>query len=126
MANHLCWTSRPHDLNVSLILTLSIEDIIYHVIRCSFIHSDEKDLKIIWSNSISFGLDQKGNLILNSKFFIWGLISAVVFSPTNKTESIPNEYWLQIGTFKMFISELWGRIDLAKRFVVFHTGVDIS
>ena len=103
---------------------VGIEDIIYHVIRCSLIHSDEKDSKIRWNDAIALGLDQDGNLVLNNGL-IWGLVSAVVFSPTNKDESVPDQYWLQVGMFRMFISELWGRIDLAKRFVKFHTGVDV-
>lgn len=103
---------------------VGIEDIIYHVIRCSLIHSDENASMITWNNAIALGLDQDGNLVLNNGL-IWGLVSAVVFSPVNTEESVPDQYWLQVGSFRMFISELWGRIDLAKRFVKFHTGVDV-
>lgn len=103
---------------------IGVEDAIYHVIRCSLIHSDDKSAKITWNNAISFGIDPSGNLILN-KQLIWGLIGAVVFSPVNKGEKIPDQYWLQIGDFKMFISELWGRIDIAKRVVKLYTGVSI-
>lgn len=103
--------------------TVGIEDIIYHVVRCSLIHSDEKASKIVWNRAIALGHDQQGNLVLNQGL-VWGLVSAVVFAPVNKGESIADSYWLQVGQFTMFISELWGRIDLAKRFVKFHTGVD--
>ena len=103
---------------------VGIEDIIYHVIRCSLIHSDEKNSKIRWNDAIALGLDQDGNLVLNNGL-IWGLVSAVVFSPSNKDESVPEQYWLQVGMFRMFISELWGRIDLAKKFVKFHISVDV-
>jgi hypothetical protein len=103
--------------------TVGVEDIIYHVIRCALIHSDEKTAKIVWNKAVALGLDQHGNLVLNQGL-VWGLVSAVVFAPVNKSESIPAEYWLQVGQFNMFISELWGRLDLAKRIVKFHTGVD--
>jgi len=93
---------------------VGIEDIIYHVIRCSLIHSDEGAAKISWNEAVALGLDPEGNLVLNNGL-IWGLLSAVVFSPVNKGESIPDDYWLQVGMFRMFISELWGRVDLAKR-----------
>lgn len=104
--------------------TVGIEDIIYHVIRCSLIHADERSSKVVWNKAIALGLDQKGNLVLNQGL-VWGLLSAVVFAPVNKSESIPEPYWLQVGQFTMFISELWGRVDLAKRIVKFHTGVDV-
>lgn len=103
---------------------IGIEDVIYHVVRCSLVHSDEKSVKVVWNNVIHFGIDSSGNLILNPQL-IWGLIGAVVFSPVNKEESIPDRYWLIAGTFKMFISELWGRIDIAKRAVKYMTEITI-
>ncbi len=105
--------------------TVGIEDILYHVIRCSLVHSDEKASRVMWNKAIALGLDQKGNLVLNQGL-VWGLLSAIVFAPVNKAESIADSYWLQVGQFTMFISELWGRVDLAKRIVKFHTGVDVA
>jgi hypothetical protein len=53
------------------------------------------------------------------------LIAAIVFCPINNNESIPNQYWLQVADFKMFISELWGKMDIAKRVVKLYTGIAI-
>ncbi len=103
---------------------IGIEDVIYHVIRCSLVHSDDKSAKVTWNNAISLGMDGSGNLVLNPQL-IWGLVAAVVFSPTNKGESIPEQYWLHVADFKMFISELWGRIDIAKRVVKHYTGLSV-
>ncbi len=44
-----------------------------------------------------------------------GLIALLIVHPSNKDEEIPDKYWINILDFKMFVSELWGRIDLAKR-----------
>lgn len=44
-----------------------------------------------------------------------GLLSLLVVHPVNAKEEIPDKYWVTISDFKMFISELWGRIDIAKR-----------
>jgi hypothetical protein len=104
--------------------TVGIEDIIYHVIRCSLIHSDENAAKIVWNKDIALGQDQHGNLVLNENL-VWGLVSAVVFAPVKKGETIPETYWLRIREFRNFIPELWGRIDLAKRIVKFYTGIDV-
>lgn len=104
---------------------IGLEDVIYHVIRCSLIHSDDTSAKVNWNNAISLDIDpSSGNLILNPQL-IWGLVGAVVFCPANKAEVIPNQYWLTIADFKMFASELWGRIDIAKRIVKLYTGITI-
>ena len=104
--------------------SVGVEDIIYHVIRCSLVHSDEKAAKIVWNKPIALGLDPSGNLVL-SENLVWGLLGAVVFSPVNKNETIPDTYWLSVADFKMFISELWGRIDIAKRVVKLYTGISV-
>lgn len=43
------------------------------------------------------------------------LLGAAVFHPVNKNESVPENYWLNFGSFRTFVSELWGRQDLARR-----------
>ncbi|GAC1634529.1 MAG: hypothetical protein NVS9B10_30630 [Nevskia sp.] len=105
--------------------TVGIEDIIYHIIRCSLVHNDEKQAaKVVWNKHIALGSDSKGNLVLNESL-VWGLLAAVVFSPVNKSEQIPETYWLSVADFKMFITELWGRVDIAKRIATIYTGVAI-
>ncbi len=37
-----------------------------------------------------------------------------------KDEIISDNYWFNISSFKMFVSEFWGRIGLAERIVKFH------
>lgn len=49
-----------------------------------------------------------------------GLLGVVIVQPVNKNETIPEQYWMNIADFKMFISELWGRIDLAQRIMKFY------
>jgi hypothetical protein len=44
-----------------------------------------------------------------------GILGLIIVHPVNKKEQIPDKYWINISDFKMFISELWGRIDLAER-----------
>jgi hypothetical protein len=115
--------SHP-DLKPDAAGTVGAEDIIYHVIRCSLVHSDEAAMKVAWNKAIALGLDPTGKLIL-SENLIWGLLAAVVLSPVNKGETVPDTYWISVADFKMFVSEWWGRIDLAKRIVKMYTGVNI-
>ena len=104
--------------------TVGLDDVICHVIRCSLLRIDDKSARITWTHARPLCLDPSEHLILNPSL-IWALIGAVIFSPVNRHEVIPDNYWLNIADFKMFISELWGRIDLAKRVVTFYTGASI-
>ncbi len=51
---------------------------------------------------------------------VGGLLGISVVHPINKDESIADKYWINIADFKMFVSELWGRIDLAVRIRKFY------
>jgi hypothetical protein len=51
---------------------------------------------------------------------VCGLLGSVIFHPSNKGEAIGEEYWINISDFKMFVSELFGRQDLALRIMKFY------
>jgi hypothetical protein len=59
--------------------------------------------------------DKKDGKLLVPSTLVSGLLGLIVLHPVNKNETIPDKYWINISDFKMFISELWGRIDLAER-----------
>ncbi len=46
---------------------------------------------------------------------IGALVGIVIFQPVNRGEVVPDKYWINVSDFKMFISEFWGRMDLAER-----------
>jgi len=67
--------------------------------------------------------------VKNNKFFLpntllGGLLGIVIVQPINKDETVPDKYWMNIADFKMFTSELWGRIDLAERIMKFQLETD--
>ena len=49
-----------------------------------------------------------------------GILGSVIFDRSNGDEAIGVNYWISISDFKMFISELWGRADLAARIMKFY------
>ncbi len=53
--------------------------------------------------------------ILIPQQLIFGILGTAVFNPLNKDEEIPENYWLDFRGYKMFVSELWGRMDLVER-----------
>ncbi len=103
----------------------SLEEIIYHVIRCGLAHGKGVDPKIKWNKIISLGIDENGNLILSDNL-IWGLLGSVIFSEVNSKEKIDEFYWIRIADFKMFIVDAWGRMDIAKKVVKYYTGIEIK
>jgi hypothetical protein len=62
----------------------------------------------------------RANQIFVPVSLISGLVGIVIFQPANKGETVPDKYWINVSDFKMFISEFWGRIDLAERIVNFY------
>jgi hypothetical protein len=51
---------------------------------------------------------------------VCGLLGSVIFHPSNAGETIGDQYWISISDFKMFVSELFGRKDLAERIMKFY------
>jgi hypothetical protein len=62
---------------------------------------------------------KNGQLLLPSGL-VCGLLGSVIFHPSNIEESIGDKYWISISDFKMFVSELFGRRDLADRIMKFY------
>ena len=62
----------------------------------------------------------KNNKMLLPRGLVNGLLGSVIFHPVNRSETIGEKYWMNISDFKMFISELWGRRDLAERIMKFY------
>lgn len=59
--------------------------------------------------------EKQGDVLLAPVTLISGLLAFSVVHPVNRSEEIPDKYWIAISDFKMFISEFWGRMDLAVR-----------
>ena len=68
------------------------------------------------------GFENRGQQILIPASLIGGLVGIVIFQPVNKDETVPEHYWINVSDFKMFVSEFWGRIDLAERIMNFYLG----
>ena len=65
----------------------TLEQIVYHVMRCGLIHGTGEDSKIIWNYRIPLALDPHGYLNL-SPSFIWGLVLSVVVCEANEHEKV--------------------------------------
>ena len=64
--------------------------------------------------------DVRGRRVLLPSGLVCGLLGSVIFHPINAGETIGEECWITISDFKMFVSELFGRRDLADRIIKFY------
>ncbi len=84
----------------------SIEQILYHVVRCGLLHKAAlpSDLKFIDKGMISV----KNNSLVLPVGFIYGLLATVVVSPSNKNQRTSSNSIFNIHGSKISLNELWG------------------
>jgi hypothetical protein len=95
----------------------SLEDFLFNAVHQTAISSKLPAAFTFNSNS---SLETNVSRVLLPVNLISGLLASVIFHPANKSETILSKYWFRIADFKMFISELWGRRDLAERIMKFY------
>ena len=67
--------------------------------------------------------EKKNETLFVPVTLVSGLLAFVVVYPGNRAEKADDKYWISIADFRMFISELWGRMDLAERIRKFYLDV---
>lgn len=89
--------------------TCSIEQVLYHAVRCGLYHEAQ------YPSDISFSADQyikvDGDTLVLPVSLVLGLVVAVVTSPANDGESTESPFLLNMGPFPIPLSQLWGRRD---------------
>ena len=85
----------------------SIQDIIYHAVRCGLYHEARLP------NNIKFAKEQiikvDNNILILPASLIYGFIVAVVISPVNENENTSKNELLNLYSFPIPINKLWGR-----------------
>lgn len=85
----------------------SLEDIIYHVIRCGLIHQCEIEDKIEFTERTMLG-DFKGKFRVPYAIIL-GLIMAVILSKENAAESMPKSHKVYLNGKHVDLNSLWGK-----------------
>ena len=88
----------------------TLEDILYHVVRCGLIHEAVFPESIRFGNSIS----GDGGLPIT---LLHGLILAVIVAPENKNESLPQDYSQEIRGKTVRLNDYWGKEQELVRFL---------
>lgn len=94
-----------------------VEEIILHLIRQTLL-TGKMPAQIGFNRGDAFEI--KKNQLLLPHTLGSGLLGVAVVQEVNRDETIGDKYWMNIADFKMFISELWGRKDLAQRVMKFY------
>ena len=85
----------------------SLEQILYHVVRCGLIHNAELPSTIKFTSEGVIKIDNDGILTLGSSL-IYGLIVAVIVCPVNAGGKIPADYSIIVAGKTLPLNRLWG------------------
>ncbi len=85
----------------------SIQDILYHAIRCGLYHEAKLPDNLKFTNEGQIRVEDD-SLVLPSAL-IYGLIVAVVVSPVNSEERVSESVMLNFDGISMLLNCLWGK-----------------
>ena len=84
----------------------TLEEILYHIVRCNLIHEAELDKKIIFQKGNTCALLE--DAILLPSELLEGMIFAVIGSSHNSTERLENKLTISIAEESINLDTLWG------------------
>lgn len=89
-----------------------LAEIIYEAFRCNHAHGSEHPIEISFikctdSDETVF-LFGEGEMFFPDRL-IFALLSIAVLSEVNKTQEIPDNYYISLGSESFIINEWWGR-----------------
>ena len=94
----------------------SIQDILYHVVRCSLTHSAELPSSLIFTNEGKLEV-REGRLVFPDSL-IYGIIVAVVVCPANSDQSISSGYRISMSDNSLELNDFWGQREKLDQFYV--------
>ncbi|MTI62204.1 MAG: hypothetical protein FH762_19840 [Firmicutes bacterium] len=87
----------------------NFEDVFYKYMRCNLIHEGEMPSKITFAYN-NYNKMEEGELVF-PEALISSYLFAVVASPKNKDQRVPDDYKFIFGKKEFFINDLWGDIE---------------
>lgn len=108
----------------SPILKPTFGDLMYHVVRCSLVHSDRLTSGFSFQEGNHFILG-KNHLTLPTLTAL-GMIAIVIFCPVNAQESIDRNYWIGMFGNQMIVNDFWGKEDVARHIASKNAGPRVT
>jgi hypothetical protein len=97
----------------------TLEDVLYHLVRCSLLHEGEMPKEVEIVHESTFGMTGDGKVIF-SVLMIWAMIWSVVGSKVNEAERLPDVYTASIGGITLKLNDLWGKKEKIYELVYEH------
>lgn len=85
-----------------------LEEVLYELVRCTLLHEGDLSSKVVIVPQLELGFSKDRQFKL-SVGLIWGMILAVVASPANSDQQLPNHYLIPIKGQNKALNELWGK-----------------
>jgi len=106
------------------ILKPTFGDLMYHVVRCSLVHSDTltKGFSFTDDNHFEFG---KNHLVLPNKVTL-GMIAIAIFCPANVGEKVQRNYWIGMFGNQLIVEDFWGKEEVARHIATKNAGPRIT
>jgi hypothetical protein len=86
----------------------SIEQVLYHVVRCGLVHEATLPSTLRFKEGRAITVEGGTVLVLPSTLVL-GLVLAVVASPVNAGETLVSQFEVTLGDKTALINDLWGR-----------------
>jgi hypothetical protein len=110
VARHIKLKALPPNLKPDSNGSVSLEDVLYGVVRCGLLHEATIKDHVILEETVILGYDgQKYQLPTSLPL---GLIAAAIASPLNISERLETHHVLKLGEQEYFVNDLWGRRDV--------------
>jgi hypothetical protein len=94
-------------------------DIITHAVRHT-LSTRQMPLEVGFSRFSNIRIEN--DKLLFSPNLLFAILGSVILHPVNQGEKVPDKFWISVRDFKMFISEMWGRMDIAERVMDLYDG----
>ena len=88
----------------------SIEQLLYHVVRCGLLHKAELPNTLKFSSEDVIKIE--GDTLTLGSSLLNGLILAVVVSPVNANEKAQNNYGITVFGKHILLNEIWGKKEV--------------
>ena len=92
------------------IINKTLEEVLYHLVRCSLLHEGELPNEVEITPKPQVGMTNEGKVLLSVKM-IWAMILAVIGSHANKSERLPHGYTASIEDETIDLNDCWGDRD---------------
>ena len=89
--------------------TYSIEEILYHIVRCCLLHEAGLPANLEITDQVMIRTPDNGSPLIIPVALVSGMVTAVVAAPTNSNEEIAERFAISIRSVSIRLNDLTGK-----------------